>query len=665
MRWKAYFFEKDDNDESEIVENYGFKTEKTPPQDSALTAFENDLYELVHSIQFSNNCNQFQHRLKKDMKEINSSSSIFVPADKTTNLYNVSKEQYEKLLNENITATYKKADISVKKSIDLEAKKIAKNLKLDDKIECFTKNDAFITLKDHKDNFANNPKCRLINPAKSEIGIISKKHLERINSSIREKTVANQWRNTASVISWFNNIQSKKSCKFMQFDIVEFYPSISENLLRKALNFAVNIENIDETIINIIMHARKALLFEKDDIWVKKNGTLFDVTMGSFDGAEICDLVGLYLLNQMKGIFSEINLGLYRDDGLGCYRNMPGPATEQLKKKIIHFFHEHGLKITVDANLNQVDFLDVTFNLQNGKYWPFRKPNDKPLYIHKDSNHPPSIVKELPSMIEKRISDISCNEEEFNKVKNEYNKALSDSGFSHSIQYSERTPSRHNRKRNIIWFNPPFNNQVNTNVGKDFLHLVDKHFPLHHKFRKFFNRNTIKISYSCMPNVKSIISKHNKKILNSVANPPENLSNCNCRVKENCPLEGDCLEKSIVYKASVSTEECSKFYIGLTEPDFKSRFNNHTQSFRSRAKSNNTCLSKYVWNLKDHNLDYNIKWDLLCRAAPYGGGTRKCDLCLTEKLLILQSDTGSMVNKRSEILNKCRHGNKYKLMNIK
>ena len=101
-----------------------------------------------------------------------------------------------KLLRDNITATYQKTEDSTVAKINKEAKAIASKLKLDERIERFPTRKAFITLKDHKPNFVNNPKCRLINPAKSEIGMISKKCLDKINKVIRSKANLHQWRNT-------------------------------------------------------------------------------------------------------------------------------------------------------------------------------------------------------------------------------------------------------------------------------------------------------------------------------------------------------------------------------------------------------------------------------------------------------------------------------------
>ena len=90
---------------------------------------------------------------------------------------------------------------------------------------------AFITLKDHKDSFDNKPTCRLINPAKSEIGRISKQILENINTTVRQATGLNQWKNTAAVINWYSNITDKNQHTFTVFDIESFYPSITEKLL--------------------------------------------------------------------------------------------------------------------------------------------------------------------------------------------------------------------------------------------------------------------------------------------------------------------------------------------------------------------------------------------------------------------------------------------------
>ena len=264
-----------------------------------------------------------------------------------------------------------------------------------------------MTLKDHKVNFQNDPKCRLINPAKSEIGIISKHYLELINSKIREKIQVNQWRNTKSVIEWFKAIKNKSKSSFIKFDIVEFYPSITKELLSKAIEYAQSVTTIEEKVIKTIYHARKSLLFDKNNVWVKKDNPEFDVTMGSYDGAELCELVGLYLLDLLTKEFGKQNIGLYRDDGLSCFENISGPDSERVKKNLFKIFKYNGLSITVECSLIVTDFLDVTFDLKSATYYPYRKPNNELLYINKHSNHPPSIINQIPSMISNQISQNS------------------------------------------------------------------------------------------------------------------------------------------------------------------------------------------------------------------------------------------------------------------
>lgn len=124
-----------------------------------------------------------------------------------------------KLLQNSITATYKKASQYAISTINQEAKSIATGLHIQDRTERIAERQAFISLKDHKDNFPNNPSCRLINPAKSEIGRISKQILENINADVRNKTALKQWKNSSSVIKWFVNIPTKQQHTFATFDI--------------------------------------------------------------------------------------------------------------------------------------------------------------------------------------------------------------------------------------------------------------------------------------------------------------------------------------------------------------------------------------------------------------------------------------------------------------
>ena len=118
--------------------------------------------------------------------------------------------------------------------------------------------------------------------------------------------------------------------------------------------------------------------------------------MGSYDGAEICELMV---------------------DGLACLHKISGPASDKIRKDMIRTFWENfGLKTTITTNLKTVNFLDVTFNLCTGKYQPYKKPNDTPTYINVNSNHPPNIIKALPNSISQRINNISSDKATFNNV---------------------------------------------------------------------------------------------------------------------------------------------------------------------------------------------------------------------------------------------------------
>ena len=174
--------------------------------------------------------------------------------------------------------------------------------------------------------------------------------------------------------------------------------------------------------------------------------------MGSFDGAEVCELVGLFMLHNLANVVNAHNIGLYRDDGLAILKDSSGPTAERTRKKIIKNFQEHGLKITADSNLVETNFLDVTLNLKSGKYWPFRKPNNSPLYVHTQSNQPPMIKKQLPSMLAKRLSNLSCNHKEFAKAIPEHEEAMRKSGHKSEIKYetSPHPNKRKSRKRKII-----------------------------------------------------------------------------------------------------------------------------------------------------------------------------------------------------------------------
>ena len=192
------------------------------------------------------------------------------------------------------------------------------------------------------------------------------------------------------------------------------------------------------------------------------------------------------------------------------------------------------------------------------------------------------------------------------------------------------------------------------NVAGKFLSLVNKHFGSS-QLRNYFNRQTIKVSYSTMANIENIISGHNLKVIKertALNNPCLPQRTCNCRTGiNNCPLSGNCLARLSIYQAKVSSENESTKYIGLVSTTFKDRYRNHVKSFNHKIYQSDTRLSKHIWNLKSEKKEYKIEWSILMYAPAYHPARKKCDLCLTEKVLILTSD--DVLNGRTKILNRC------------
>ena len=142
-------------------------------------------------------------------------------------------------------------------------------------------------------------------------------------------------------------------------------------------------------------------------------------------------------------------------------------------------------------------------------------------------------------------------------------------GYSCTATFEEKKGGRKRRKRErkIIWFTPPYSKSVQTNIARQFLKLVARHFPEGSSLHKLFNRNTIKVSYSCMRNMAALIKSHNATLLKpATCDKP-----CNCRVKADCPLKGKCRATDIVYEATVTTVAVAKTYIGMTANEFKTR----------------------------------------------------------------------------------------------
>ena len=175
-------------------------------------------------------------------------------------------------------------------------------------------------------------------------------------------------------------------------------------------------------------------------------------------------------------------------------------------------------------------------------YKPFNKPNKNPLYINASSNPPPSVLKQVPKSVSRRITANSCYEDIFRKSTLFYESILQDCGFNENIKYCRESVSsrrRKNRSKNIIWCNPAFRKNVKTNFGKHFFKLLKKHFGKNYKYHKIFNKNNAKVSYSCMANMTKIINSYKKYVASKKVQANQNL--CNCRNPDNFPLDNKCL----------------------------------------------------------------------------------------------------------------------------
>ncbi len=241
---------------------------------------------------------------------------------------------------------------------------------------------------------------------------------------------------------------------FITFKVVDFYLSIleeliSEELIKDALEFASQFNDITEE--GIIIQAKRSLLFSNETAWCKKAPkSVFDIPMGSFNGAETCELVGSYLLSKLSRDCQN-NIGRYRDDGVD---KMPRDI-ENVNKQICKTFSDHTLKVTIEANKKSVNYLDITLHLRSRTYKPFNKPGNMPQYVNHNSNHPPCIVRSLPESINRRLSNISSDRESFDVTIPIYKEALEKSGYGYKLLQATTTrnwQSQSNVRETETWF---------------------------------------------------------------------------------------------------------------------------------------------------------------------------------------------------------------------
>ena len=314
----------------------------------------------------------------------------------------------------------------------------------------------------------------------------------------------------------------------------------------------------------------------------------------------------------------------------------------------------------------------------------FTKEGDIPTYVHRQSNHPPNVLKNIGPAVNKRLSTLSANGDLFDQAKPLYQDALKRSKHDQDLKFEEEVVeeeqgNKRRRKRQIIWWNPPYSMNVKTNIGAKFLALITKCFPKDGPLGKAFNRSNLKLSYSTCPNMRQIISAHNRKVLANIK-PPIPVeeepapTTCNCSKKKmeetgGCPLQGKCLTTNVVYQAEVvetkvdGQEEVEK-YVGCTT-DFKTRWRHHDKSFNNPDYKHETVLSTHIWDCKSRGSSYKVSWKILDRGQPFNPVTKICKLCVRERFYILRKPHLATLNHRQEVGTFCLHVRSSLLRNIK
>ena len=188
---------------------------------------------------------------------------------------------------------------------------------------------------------------------------------------------------------------------------------------------------------------------------------------------------------------------------------------------------------------------------------------------------------------------------------------------------------------------------------------MKKHFPPGDKLHKILNKNSVKLSYSCMSNLKATIDGHNETVLQNT--PPPKAKLCNCLKKQNCPIRGACLTESVLYDAKISCTTKKRIYETTLK---KCDARNRKKSFNTEKDKNDTKLSTEYWKLANKKLHPGISWSIKDKYKSYNPNSRRCSLCLNEKLEIVDDPDEILLKKRSEVISQCRHRNKYKLKTL-
>ena len=173
------------------------------------------------------------------------------------------------------------------------------------------------------------------------------------------------------------------------------------------------------------MRGKWRLLFHLEQAWKEEEiSNCFGVTMGRYDGAELFKLTGIFTQLILQDIINKETMGLYKDDGHVVLNKINSQKAAKIRKTIIQVFKDNGFSFEIMINLVEFNFSDVTFNLRNVSYQPYKKRNDELKYINVFSNHPPHILKQITTTISDTFSRNSSGEFFFNESKHQYEDTL-------------------------------------------------------------------------------------------------------------------------------------------------------------------------------------------------------------------------------------------------
>ena len=196
---------------------------------------------------------------------------------------------------------------------------------------------------------------------------------------------------------------------------------------------------------------------------------------------------------------------------------------------------------------------------------------------------------------------------------------------------------------------------VSTNIGKEFLKIVDSSFPPGNPLHGKLNRHNMKMAYSTMPNMKAQVSRHNQRLLREETG--EELESCPHTRTVPCPMPGtgECTKTNVIYQATITSDDGQvNHYVGCTG-NFKKRYYKHRTDCNNPNYKNLTTLSQFVWKLKEEQKGFHISWRFIDRGSNYNPITRVCRLCVKESYYLIFHTNMSTINKRSEVFNVCRH----------